>query len=171
MKTETKSKPSRNKINWLVDIAAFILFLIVSAPQATGQALHEWLSIAIAATIVVHLLLHWDWIIQVSRRFFGKLPRKTRINYTVNFLLAIAMTVVVFSGLVTSEVALPFLGLTVTIDSFWVFMHEISANLVLLLLGVHLALHWDWIKRAFNRYVVAALRQPQATAVQRQVGP
>jgi hypothetical protein len=31
--------------------------------------------------------------------------------------------------------------------------HDASANVFLLLLGLHTALHWNWIVDAFKRYV------------------
>ena len=66
-------KLNQTKTNLLVDIAIFAAFLIALDPHMTGIAIHEWLSIALAATIVAHLLLHWKWLVQVTRRLLKRL--------------------------------------------------------------------------------------------------
>ena len=154
---QTNKKRSTNKVKLYVDIFIFLFFLVVSAPQATGIALHEWLSFAFLATFIVHLLLNWKWIVNVIRRFFKKLPGETRFNAIWNALLFILGTVVFFSGVFVSEAALPLLGFPIVIDPFWAQMHDLTANLFLILLGVHLAMHWRWFVDAFKRYI---LRKP-----------
>ena len=153
----TKNKWSTNKIKLYLDICIFLFFLVVSAPQATGIALHEWLSFAFLATFIVHLLLNWKWIVKLIRRFFKKLPGETRFNAIWNALLFILGTVVFFSGVFVSEAALPWLGFPIEIDPFWGQIHDLTANLFLILLGVHLAMHWRWFVDAFKRYI---LRKP-----------
>jgi cytochrome b len=74
--------------NLIVDAAIFAGFLVATDPRATGQAIHEWLGIAFGATIIVHLLLHWKWIVNVVRRFFSRLPGQVRINSVLNSLWA-----------------------------------------------------------------------------------
>lgn len=87
MKNETtvkKSTMSKTKINLLVDTALFLIFLMVYQEKATGNAVHEWLGVGIAAVIMVHILLHWDWVVNITRRFFQKIKSEPRINYIVN---------------------------------------------------------------------------------------
>jgi hypothetical protein len=103
-------KMSTNQIKLYLDIVIFFFFLVVSAPQATGFALHEWLSFAFLAAFVFHLVLNWKWIVNVIQRFFKKLPGETRFNAVWNVLLFILGTVVFFSGVFVSEAALPLLG-------------------------------------------------------------
>ena len=69
-----KTPASRTKFNLMVDILIFGAFLAAGAPRFTGMAIHEWLGIAFGAAIVTHLLLHWQWLVQVTKRFFGRLP-------------------------------------------------------------------------------------------------
>ena len=118
MEPKTK-KMSLTKKKLLVDIAVFIVFAIVSAPQSTGIAIHEWLSIIFIAPIITHLLLNWNWIVKVTTRMFKKLPGETRFNYIWDFALFIMMVLVMVSGILVSESALPTLGIVVFIDPFW----------------------------------------------------
>src|SRR5262245_20173281 len=74
-------QPNRNNVNLIVDSAIFIAFLVAMAPRFSGMVIHEWLGIAFGAAIVTHLLLHWQWLVEVTNRFFGKAQWSARINY------------------------------------------------------------------------------------------
>ncbi|MBT8203035.1 MAG: DUF4405 domain-containing protein, partial [Acidimicrobiia bacterium] len=36
-------------------------------------------------------------------------------------------------------------------STFWSTVHDASGNLLMLLVGVHIAMHWPWIKRNIRR--------------------
>ena len=151
---DTKQKKlSKNQINFLVDIGIFLLVLVVAAPQATGIAIHEWLSIAFVAPIIAHLVLHWKWIVNVTKKIFSKIPGETRFNYILNVLLFIVTVLASSTGILISEAALPAIGITMAIDPFWSSLHDLTGNLFVVLMGVHIAMHWTWIVNAFKRYV------------------
>lgn len=144
------SNPTR--INFWLDIVLFIAVLLALAPNFTGLAIHEWLSFAFWATIVLHLLLHWAWTVNALKRIVGKLPWSTRLNLILNVLLFIDMTVVLFSGAMISREALPLLGLNLTGGRSWEFLHRLTADWSVFLAGLHLALHWRWILSALKRF-------------------
>jgi hypothetical protein len=166
MKQATTQR-NRNTLNLFVDIAIFLAFLVAMAPHFSGIAVHEWLSIALGAAIVTHLLLHWQWIVEVIRRFFGKLQWSARVNYVLNALLFVDVTVVIFTGLMISEAALPQLGIHLTPGGAWRMLHTLTANLFVPLIGLHVALHWQWIFNTVKRLVVRqpARRLPQPDRV------
>lgn len=56
-----------------------------------------------------------------------------------------------------SHVALPSLGLSLGAGGAWRGIHHLTANLSLVLTGLHAALHWQWIVKAVKRYVVQPL--------------
>jgi hypothetical protein len=142
------------KTNLWVDIAIFVAIMLALAPLLTGIAIHEWLSIALAVAVVVHLLLHWQWIVAVIGRFFSRLPGEARLNFFLNVALFICFTVVTFTGLMISESALPLFGIPASRDFVWRALHSLSANLTVLTLGLHVALHWKWIFSAARRYLL-----------------
>lgn len=143
---------TRTKL-WL-DVLIFIAFLVTMDPHSSGIAIHEWLSLAMIGTMTIHLLLNWDWITQISSRFFRNVGGQNRINYILNWLLFIDGTMIMLSGIMISEVALPAFGIQLPAGFAWRRLHDLSANIGLLLLGVHTALHWNWIVTAFGRYLV-----------------
>ncbi|MBK9712688.1 MAG: DUF4405 domain-containing protein [Kouleothrix sp.] len=156
MQKKTK-QPNRNKLNLAIDLAIFLAFLVAMAPRFSGIPIHEWLSIAFGAAIVTHLLLHWQWIIQVAKRFFGKTQWSARINYLLNILLFIDTTVIIFTGLMISQSALPLLGIDVAGGGSWRRLHSLSADFAVFLTGLHVALHWQWIVSMTKRFVIAPL--------------
>ena len=144
---------SQTKTKLVIDVAIFIAFLIAMDPRSSGIAIHEWLATSLIAALVVHLLLSWDWIVQSTRRFFGRLNSQSRINYILNWLLFIDGTVIMLSGFLISQSVMPFLGIQLPRNFTWRSLHDLSANLFLVLLGLHTALHWNWIVDAFKRYI------------------
>ena len=47
--------------------------------------------------------------------------------------------------------ALPWMGFNVTGSYTWRGIHEVSSNFVLIIIGAHLAMHWQWIVRTVRR--------------------
>ena len=144
---------SQTKTKLALDMALFVAFLITMDPESSGIPVHEWLATAMLAAGTVHLLLNWNWIVQVTRRFLGKVNAQSRINYILNWLLFIDGTVIMLSGFMISEAVLPSLGISLPRNFVWRSLHDISAHLFLALLGLHIALHWNWIVDAFKRHV------------------
>lgn len=140
------NKTNTQKFKLRVDISLFILFVIVSAPMATGIPIHEWLSLVFIPVFLLHLLMNWTWIKKTTLNFFGHLGGERRFNYIWDWLLYFVMIVAIYSGLLISEVALPAMGFSIHPDGFWATMHDISSGLLFVLIGVHLALHWKWIR-------------------------
>ena len=68
----TAEKKSQTKAKLWIDLFIFIVFLVAMDPRSTGIAIHEWLTIASMAAMMTHLLLNWQWIVEVTRRFFKK---------------------------------------------------------------------------------------------------
>lgn len=149
-----RNTASQTKTKLWLDVLIFIAFLVTMDPHSSGLAVHEWLSLAMIGTMIIHLLLNWDWIVQISKRFLGRVGGQNRINYILNWLLFIDGTMIMISGIMISEVALPALGIQLPVGFAWRRLHDMSANIGLLLLGVHAALHWGWIVNAFSRYLI-----------------
>ena len=149
---QTAKKISSNQLKLYVDIFLFLSFVIVNIPQATGIPFHEWVSVLFIVPLLVHILLDWNWIVSVTKRMFGRLPGEVRFNHIFDLIIFIMMTLALMTGLVISEAALPAIGINIIIDPFWSSMHDLTANLTMVLIGIHLAMHWGWIVNSFKRY-------------------
>jgi hypothetical protein len=133
-------------------------------PAFTGLTLHEWLGLALGAALLTHLLLHWKWVIAVIKRFFQALVWPARLNFILNTALLIVFTLIVASGLMISEtLGTPQLfGVDENGRQAWRQIHVMLPDLALFLVGLHVALHWQWLVDAFKRY--ALRRQPKKAA-------
>ncbi len=139
--------------NFLLDSLMFLAALIAFEPRVTGISIHEWLSLALGITLLVHLLWHWDWVIGVGKRYFQRLFHLSRLKFGVDLLLLVAFVLVMLSGILISRSILPLFGIQTDHRSIWKAVHSLSADLSFILLAVHLGLNWDWILCVFKRYL------------------
>lgn len=87
---------AKNKLNFLVDFLAFIAFLVVAKTgliiflflpsgvkqgryqeyfgitKSTYSIIHDWAGIILLILVVVHLVLHWKWIVCNVKSLFKK---------------------------------------------------------------------------------------------------
>ena len=152
--TTTKKKTSATKARVWIDIVLFIGMVLVLAPQATGISIHEWASFLIIIPFFLHLILSWKWTVSITKRFFKRNTGETRFNYVLDWLLFVLFVTAMFTGVVISESALPALGIHMVVPPFWSGLHDASANLMMVVIGIHLAMHWRWIVTNFNKYVL-----------------
>lgn len=139
------------KTRWVWDVILLVSFVIVSIPQSTGLAIHEWASVVFIVPFVIHLILHWDWMKNLPATFVQKLKASDRFNIIWDAALYFMMIFVTFSGFLASEVIFVQLGIDLEVLPFWQKLHHDSSNWILPMLGIHLALHWDWIKKATKK--------------------
>jgi hypothetical protein len=151
MNTLPSETRRRTLTNLALDGAMFVTFLIATAPRFTGIAIHEWLGIALGAAVLTHLVIHWSWIVGVTRRLFDRTTGSARLNYALNTLLFIVFTTIIFTGLMISETTLPWIGIRPERDRFWTQLHHLASDAAVFLIGVHVALHWRWIVNATRR--------------------
>lgn len=151
---KTQRTLNSTKINFGLDALLLAVFLIATAPRLSGIPIHEWLSIAFGAAIVIHLLLHWQWIVATLKRFFSRMNAQQRINFVLNTFLFIDVVVILFTGLVISRVALPALGIETIRGGLWRPLHSLSSDIAVFIVGLHVALHWQWVWSAVKRYFV-----------------
>lgn len=81
----------KDKLIYIVDIGLFISFILVAVTgiikfpglmQAVGMSygnfpksefsmLHDWSGIALTLLVLIHIILHWDWIVVTTKRYLG----------------------------------------------------------------------------------------------------
>ncbi len=146
------------KINIVLDAAILIVFLVVYDPKFTGQTIHEWLSLALAAASIAHIVLHWDWIIQMGGRYFKKLWHSSRLNFAVDALLFVGSIMLMLSGILISKSISGTFGLKLNSSMIWKLVHSTSAEICVVMVGLHFALHWKWVLETVRRYLVDPIR-------------
>ena len=130
-------KGKRNTLRLIVDALLLLLLLCLMSYQVTGEALHEWIGVAMTLTVIVHQILNRHWYAAI---FKGKYNAYRVLSASVNVLLLAAMLATAFCGMAMSGYAVPFL--------YWpggVFLvrptHLAMSHWAFLLMGLHLGLH------------------------------
>ena len=88
----------KQNLNYVVDLLLFIAFLITGItglikwrllivnlgmaelyfilPMGKIRLWHEWASFVMLILILIHFILHWNWLILNTRRLFGEIFKK-----------------------------------------------------------------------------------------------
>jgi len=154
MKPNPVRSHGRRGFEFYLDALLLLVFLVLLSPRMTGLPVHEWLGIAFTVPLLVHLLLSWSWIAAATRRVFAPRRRRDTVNAVLNALLFITVTVVVVSGLVISQVSLPWLGVHTINDRAWRATHNQWTTWMWLTVSAHIAMNWRWIVNATRNYLL-----------------
>jgi hypothetical protein len=134
-----------------LDTTLLIILVLLLSPRMTGLALHEALGFIFFIPIIIHLLIAWPWIQKATRKFFSTASRRTRFNFFLNAILFVLIIIELVSGCIISQVVLPALGVNTVNDRSWRAAHNVPLNFVVLFAGLHIAINWEWIVRAFKK--------------------
>lgn len=143
----------RNRLKIAIDVViAVALFLLYNVHAQLGLVFHEWAGILIAVGFMLHVAVSWDWVTSVTRKFLTTTPR-ARLLYVVDVVVLITMAWAIVGGVLISRVAIPAWA---SPDPFWRVTHVPVSYLTLLLVGVHLGLHWEWVLRVVRKLAGAS---------------
>jgi len=135
----------RNRLSLWLDSSLFIAVCVLMVTDFTGIPIHEWLGIALIPALLLHLLLQWPWIATRTRRLPAPRTGRTRVNYGINLVLFLSMVATIQSGLAISRVAMRSVFSGWLGDRRWGQVHGWASSVLLLMVGLHVALNWDWI--------------------------
>lgn len=136
-------------MNWtkfFLSFALTIVMLLLMDPRSFyGLGFHEWAGLIIGIFFIVHKILNWTWIKKVTVGFFRKTTGRARLNYTLDVLLLAGLVLMILSGIaIARTIDFSWLSLGGS-RMFWRVMHTSSSFLTLILFGIHLGLHWNWV--------------------------
>ncbi len=129
-----------------IEMAMTILMLLAMAYQLTGNLMHEVLGMALLGLFALH---HW-----LNRRWFaalvkGRYTARRSLNTIVDFLLMVAMFLMMVTGILLSRDLFPVFPYT---DDFLMRrLHTFSANWGFILMSAHLGLHWGALMGAVRK--------------------
>jgi len=149
----SKRKINKTKLNVYLDLLLTGIFVVEMEEHFTGLPLHEVLGLLFAVAFLLHIVLHWDWVASVTRTFFKQLLHESRLNYVLNVALFVDMAFVTVSGILISRT----LGLNVALAEDFrrtlQTLHMVGSELVLIIVALHVALHWKWIRANASKYL------------------
>jgi hypothetical protein len=147
----------RTRFLLVLDTILLLSLVFSVEPRFEGLAIHEWLGLALIPLITIHILSGWQWIISTLTRLGAKGVWRLRANAFLNLLLFITFTVTVFSGTMTSFIALPALGIAPGNFERWRLLHNQWEVFLEILVGLHIAMNGGWIVNAIRRQILLPL--------------
>lgn len=147
----------------LTTITGFLLWLVIPHQlniAFLGFARSVWIAVHICfgmaglASIVLHIILHWDWLKALRGRRLSGMPKKLRANRVVDRIMWITYIATNVFGATTW--VLPF-------DDGIYFvrvpdrLHVVFGIAWTTFAIVHLVLHWKWIASTSQRYIALGL--------------
>ncbi len=136
---------------FLLEVFLFVAFVVSIDLPLTGLEIHEWLGIALAVALTIHIVQHAGWLASTTRRFVTTASFHNRVNYILGVALFVGFASITVSGLVISHFALPFFGIDPPGGWFWHWLHVWSAEWMIWVIAVHLGFNWQWIASATKR--------------------
>ena len=188
MRTKLKVAP-QTRNNWLIDVVLFIgaffasvtgvyfLFLPVGGYQGgrnplygitilfdrhTWDDLHTWFGILMIVAAIVHLVLHWNWIVSMIKRITheiihrkNRFNRRSRFNLLINFALGFGFLLAAVSGVYLlfvpgGRTSIPDPRILFT-RATWDLIHTWSGILMIAAAVVHFAIHWKWVTKVTRK--------------------
>ena len=135
-------------------------YTVLGMSRYAWVEIHNWLSVILLGIIILHIVLHWSWIVETLRRtknYFSGPVRKVTEQYIASVLLFIMFAADCFSGFVLwlilprgsldyynmiSGSGRTFWGLQ---RNIWLDIHAWVATLIVAVIIIHLILNWKWI--------------------------
>jgi|GEM_PF-981031 len=132
-----------------LDLAmGIVLAMLFNTSILGGQAFHEIAGIVLGAAILCHLLFNLPWIKNSGRILRQKGGVKAKVCWWLDLVIFLDLMFMVVSGLAISKVVLTASFSNAVLNKA---THVGSSYLGLLLAGVHVGLHWDWVMGIFRR--------------------
>ena len=176
------------RYNWLIDAALFfsaafallsgIYFLvfpvggfqggrnpyygiIILFSRHTWGDLHTWSSIIMTAVAVLHIAIHWKWIVGTTRRIFKAVFNRSETlgarliwNIFLDAVIGLGFILCAVSGVYFLFVDKTSTTIFLFSRSVWDLLHTWSGITMSMAAILHFTLHWKWIvnitKKMFN---------------------
>jgi len=126
------------------DIGMALLLVLLFNPGSTTLTFHEIAGVVLGFAMIIHVNINWKRLINGSMIILAKkIPGETRLSCILNIALLLDMLVVVISGLLISKILFP--NFRYFTDVNWLPIHLVSTFIGLVIVGIHIGLHWNWI--------------------------
>lgn len=200
------SKQTRN--NWLLDLTLFFsgmiailsgiyfLFLPVGGFQGgrnpaynlvilftrhTWDDLHTWSGVAMITIAIVHISLHWHWVVNMTRRMLREITTRSktlnsrgRFNLGINITIGLSFFITSLSGIYflfapsgRSAVEPMFIFSRAT----WDILHTWGGVTMILAAIIHFAIHWNWVTKVTRGLISSFSRSPRQKSSDNVVSP
>jgi len=143
--------------------------------RQTWDDLHTWGGVAMIAVAIIHLALHWQWVVNMARRTIneltgkcGRMNARGRWNLILNLIVGISFLFTALSGVYflffpggrgATDLMLLFSRTT------WDLIHTWSSVLLIIAAVTHFVIHWKWVTKVTRSLLAARSGAPAASPV------
>ena len=125
----------------VLDAIMLVLLVLMYKKQVISLSFHEIGGLALIGLFVIHHLLNARWIGATTRRLFSKTtPGMVRARYIVDALLLVSFVTVGITGVLINKTLF-----AIHVAGNAKMLHYFSSALSIILMGVHLGLHADYL--------------------------
>lgn len=135
-------------IRIIVDVAMYILFLLLMGYHLFENRHHEILGAAVFILFFIHNGLNWRWY---KNLFKGKYTLSRSLQTACNLLLCTAMLCTIAAALMLSRDVFYFLNLTNS--GLGRKLHMVATVWTFLLESLHLGFHWEAIQKSVTKKI------------------
>ena len=147
-----------------VDLAMAVLFLICLGFRLTAETTHEWAGVVLFALLGAHTWFNRGWYRSL---FKGTYAFRRVVNTTVNLCLLSLMLLLLIGGLMNAHL-LRFMEFKGGMQyREW---HTFAAHWGLVLVGMHIGMHWTVISGMIRKWTGTAFARPVAVVSLRSIG-
>ena len=142
----------KNIVKIVLDVIMVCILALLYNSHVFALGFHEIAGLILAGFFVIHCLLNKKWISSVSVKLFDRsLSKRTRFVYVIDVLFLITFIIIIISGVKTSQILFP--EFAAPKDSPLRAIHHFAGALSIILAGVHIGLHWSFVKGMWNKAV------------------
>lgn len=133
-------------IKLIVDLGLTVSMLVAFAYHLTGPTAHEWIGLTMFALLTAHNGLNWRWYRNIGRTGAGL---NARLSLAMTLAILTVTVVLLISSLMVSREI--FNSIRANNGFLMRQIHTLAAYWILVLMSVHVGLHWNLIMSVVRR--------------------
>lgn len=159
MANPKNNRKSSNLHKYILDLTMTIIMILLMKLTFTGMLWHEILGLAVFFLFMIHQVFNWTYTKNILKRFFNKgMKWDIRLGMIIDLILLVDVAGIALTGILISKEIFSFGVGTLKMSA----MHHSLSYLALILISVHLGLHWKSImngmKKMFRLKAVSTAR-------------
>jgi hypothetical protein len=128
----------------------------------TWEELHMWTGFLMVIAALIHILVHWKWIVNMARRLWtqfttrqSQFNQRSRNNLLINFAIGLSFTIAAISGVYLFFVPGGSHGVIDPLILFtrktWVLIHTWAGIFMIAAFVTHFYIHWRWVVKVSKK--------------------
>jgi len=132
---------------YILDLIMTIVMILLMKIAFVGILWHELIGLGIFFLFVIHNILNFKFFKTVFKKFFSSsMKMKIKLGIVLDIILSLVVTGIIITGIMISKEIFPFgyIGFTSS-------LHHSLSYLSIILISVHIGLHWQEIMGGFRK--------------------